>query len=66
VAGTRSKVTWGLTGKEMMISYFTDTNPFPPVCILQEPHLLCLATAHANRLLHVHLHNLTSFQKKLS
>ena len=29
MAGTRLKVTWELTGKEMMISYFTDTNSFP-------------------------------------
>jgi hypothetical protein len=40
-----------------MISDFIDTNSFPPpVSILQEPNLLRLTTAHANRLLHVHLH----------
>jgi len=40
-----------------MISDFTDTNSLSlPVSILQEPNKLHLATAHANRLLHVHLH----------
>jgi len=57
VAGTRFEITWELTGKEKMISYFIDTNLFPPpVSILQEPHPSLPATAHANRLLHVHLH----------
>ncbi len=57
MAGTRFEITWELTGKEKMISYFIDTNPFPPpVSILQEPHPSLPATAHANRLLHVHLH----------
>ena len=64
--GTRFIVTWELTGKEILISYVTDTKSFPPpVCILQEPNLLRLAAAHANRLLHVHLHYLTSFHLKL-
>ncbi len=57
MAGTRCEITWRLTGKEKLISAVIDTNPFPPpVSILQEPNLLRLTTAHANRLLHVHLH----------
>ena len=32
MAGTRFEITWELTGKEKMISYFIDTNPFPPSC----------------------------------
>jgi len=53
----RGLLTWEQTGKEMMISDFTDTNSLSlPVSILQEPNKLHLATAHANRLLHVHLH----------
>ena len=63
---TKSGVTWELTVKEMRISGFSGSNSFPPpVSILQEPGLLRPAAAHAVRLLHVHLHNLTSFLKKL-
>ena len=58
MVGTRFCITCQSTGKEMRISNTIDTDLYliPPGFILQEPNLLHLATAHANRLLHVHLH----------
>ena len=57
MAGTWLYITCGLAGKEMTIRRASIRNLFhPPVSYLQEANLLRLATAHANRRLHVHLH----------
>jgi len=58
MVGTRFCITCQSTGKRDADKqyYRYGSLSYTPGFILQEPNLLHLATAHANRLLHVHLH----------